>query len=70
MGKLVIEHLYKEYEKDKIVMVGDTLTDVKFARNAKIRVIGVAKNQKNKDILNKQADFVVDDVSFLESILE
>jgi HAD superfamily hydrolase (TIGR01549 family) len=57
-------------EKERVVMVGDTETDVKFARNAGIRVIGVAKGDVNKKILGGMADTVLSDVSELIGVIE
>ena len=56
-------------EKDEIIMVGDTETDVKFARNADIKVICIAKNEKNRARLLPLADAVVSNFSELYSIL-
>ncbi len=55
--------------KDEIVMVGDTLTDVKFARNGGIRVIGVAKTEEGRAFLAEQADVAVPDVSHVAAVL-
>lgn len=56
--------------KENAVMVGDTLTDVKFARNAGIAVIGLAKNAQNKSLLVPQADVVVEKISDLLSVFD
>lgn len=55
----------KEYSipLDDIVMVGDTMTDIKFARNAGIRVISVASSEVNRLRLEEHADVVVNDIS-------
>ncbi len=53
--------------KDSAVMVGDTATDVLLAKNAGIRMIGVAKGERNKQIL--QTDIVVDDISCIVDML-
>lgn len=55
---------------DQVVMVGDTMTDVQFARNARIRVIGVANNPESRALLAEHADLVLHDVSELLGILE
>lgn len=57
-------------EKDNIVMVGDTMTDVSFAKNAGIAVFGVAKTDKNKAVLSPFADAVIPNLSSLLDILE
>lgn len=53
---------------EKVVMVGDTLTDVKFAQNAGIKVIGLAKNEQNKKVLQDRADVIIGDLSELLEI--
>ena len=57
------------YTKDEIVMVGDTMTDVRFARNGGIRVIGVAKTEENRAYLAAEADAVVEDISHAAAVL-
>lgn len=51
--------------KDKILMVGDTLTDATFAKNAGFDYIGVAKTEENANLLKPFAKAVLKDVSFL-----
>lgn len=55
---------------DKAVMVGDTMTDVQFARNAGMNVICVGKDEKNRQRLVPYADFVVNDISCVYDIIE
>ena len=50
-------------QKNEVIMIGDTLNDVNFARNGGIQVGGVAKNSNNRKILEAKADFVMTDVS-------
>ncbi len=57
------------YTKDEIVMVGDTMTDIRFARNGGIRVIGVAKTEENRAYLASEADAVVEDISHVADVL-
>ena len=57
-------------EKDGVVMVGDTMTDMNFAKNAGIRVIGIAKSEGNRALLASCADAVINDPSQLFEILE
>ncbi len=59
-----------DIDKDKIVMVGDTMTDIQFARNAGISVIGVGASGKNRDKLSDCADAVVSDISYISSVLK
>ena len=56
-------------EKEDVVMVGDTMTDVKFAKNAGIYMIGLAKSEENKNILLSGADTVIDSLSNLADII-
>ena len=58
------------FEKDERVMVGDTLTDMNFAKNGGIKAIGVAKNERDKKIIEKGAAAVVNDVSYLAGALD
>lgn len=57
-------------EKDRAVMVGDTMTDVKFAKNAEISVLGLAKTDTNRVILEADADAVISKISDLIDIIE
>lgn len=59
-----------ETEKGSLLMVGDTETDVKFARNAGIKVICIAKSEKNKNKLLSLADAVVSNYTELFDIIE
>ena len=57
-------------DRSEVVMVGDTLTDTAFARNAGIKVIGVAKDDGNRQILARHAEAVIPDVSYILEVLE
>lgn len=56
-------------DKENIVMVGDTMTDVNFAKNAGITVIGVGSCEKNRERLLGKADFVIPDISHIFGII-
>lgn len=56
--------------KEQTVMVGDTMTDVKFAKNAGISIIAVAKNAENHAVLSPYADRVVSSIAELSGIIE
>lgn len=58
-----------KYNKEDVIMVGDTLTDVLFAKNGGIRCIGVAKSDANRMVLQGKADLVIKDVSQLLEVL-
>lgn len=55
--------------KEKIVMVGDTETDVRFAKNSGVSVICVGKAESLKR-LEKDADAVIPDISHLLKAIE
>lgn len=50
---------------DEIIMVGDTINDVNFAKNGNIKMIGVAKGEKNIQRFLKHTDVVLPDVSYI-----
>ncbi len=58
------------FSKSEVIMVGDTLTDVRFARNGGIKVIGVAKSDDNRRILEQEADVVIPDISYIFEVIE
>lgn len=67
----IYDFLAKEgLAKSEVIMVGDTLTDTVFAKNAEIKVIGVAKSDANKQILAEHADAVIPDISYIFEVLE
>ena len=43
----------------RTAMVGDTLTDMNFAKNSGVLAVGVAKNDRNRQILAPRADVVL-----------
>ena len=55
--------------KEEIVMVGDTMTDVRFARNGGIRVIAVNKTEAGRAFFAAEADAVAEDISGVADIL-
>ncbi|MBQ7348718.1 MAG: HAD-IA family hydrolase, partial [Clostridia bacterium] len=55
--------------KGQVVMVGDSLTDVNFAKNGGVKFVGVAKGEKNTAFLSAHADTVLPDISHLSSVL-
>ncbi len=52
------------------VMVGDTMTDIHFARNAGISVIGVGESPNNRERLTPYADAVIPNISYLFDVIE
>ncbi len=67
----MIYQLLNEYDlkKDEVCMVGDTLTDMSFAKNGGIRSVGLAKTEENKAILLKKTDTVIYDISYLKDVI-
>lgn len=56
-------------EKVHTVMVGDTMNDVRFAKNAGIQVVGVAAGEENRRLLTGHADLLVSSLSELPDVL-
>jgi phosphoglycolate phosphatase len=56
-------------EKERVIMVGDTMTDMRFAKNAGISAIGIAKNDLNKQVLAPHAAAVLPDPSGIVDLL-
>lgn len=67
----VINKLCADYgfDKSEVVMLGDTLTDMKFAKNGGIRGIGVSNIIENKVILFSATDTVLYDISWLFTVI-
>jgi HAD superfamily hydrolase (TIGR01549 family) len=57
-------------DKTKVIMVGDTMTDMNFAKNAGISVIGIAKSEGNRNILSPYAHALIDDPSYILELLD
>ena len=51
--------------RSQVVMVGDTLTDVSFAQNGGINMMGVSKSEANTAILKNKTPIVVPDISYV-----
>ncbi len=62
-----VEDICSRYNLPKcsLMMVGDTLVDAGFASNGRIAMVGVAKTQRNRDVLAPQCDYVIEDLSCL-----
>ena len=54
---------------DEIAVVGDTMTDILFAKNGNCVSIGVAKNSEDREALSKSADYVIRDISQINRVL-
>ena len=57
-------------EKDRVVMVGDTMTDMRFAKNAGIFSVGLARNEQNYAVLAPHAGAVISAMTQLTAALE
>ena len=56
-------------DKSELLMVGDTMTDVRFAKNAGIKVLAVGKKAESRDRLAPFADFVKPDISYIPEVI-
>lgn len=56
--------------KENVLMVGDTMTDIKFAKNAGVDVIAVGKTERMRKRLQPFADMVVTDISCILKEIE
>ncbi len=56
--------------KENILMVGDTVTDIKFARNVGIKVIAIVRDEKSKEVLTPLADGIIYDMSEILDMIE
>jgi phosphoglycolate phosphatase len=57
-------------EKDAVVMVGDTMTDMRFAQNAGIPAIGIACRSENRAVLEPHAYAVISAMTELKAKLK
>lgn len=65
-------YMFKEnfsLNEEEVLMVGDTLTDVKFARNSNIKVVGVLSGASRKEDLEGEADYILDSMKDIAKIL-
>lgn len=56
-------------DRSETLMVGDTFTDVNFANNSKISFVGLAKNQRNRQLLEERGATVISDMQELLGVL-
>lgn len=56
-------------KKGEVVMVGDTLTDMEFAKNAGMVAVGVAKEKRDGEVLRQMCDTVLYDISQIFTVL-
>lgn len=55
--------------KDEAIMVGDTAIDIKAAKDAGIKSVGVTYGFLGKDISKEEPDFLIDELSELPDLL-
>lgn len=55
---------------ENLIMVGDTMTDINFAKNAGMPVVILAKDEKSEASLSPYSNLVINDLSKLLDILE
>ncbi len=58
-----------ELDQERVVMVGDTMTDVRFAKNAGITAVSLAPTPEKKAMLASHTDIVIDAISELSELL-
>ena len=65
------EELCRRYALDKtrVVMVGDTMTDVRFAKNAGITSVALAPSPEKQAVLSPCADILISAISELPALL-
>lgn len=56
-------------KKENVIMVGDTMTDVRFAKNAGIMAVCVARNEKLTARLAPYADRVIEKIPDLDGVI-
>ena len=65
--------LMKKYSlsQDEILMVGDTLTDLNYAKAGGVDFLGLAKSRENASILSRNgAEYIIDDISKIFNLLD
>lgn len=55
---------------ERMAMVGDTAVDMRFAKNAGLLAIGLAKSEQNRQVLEPLADVVIGNTAQLIEVLE
>lgn len=57
------------FKPSEVIMVGDTLSDMLFAKNAGSTAVGIAGTYENRKILERKADFVIENPEELFSLI-
>ena len=58
-----------EKTKDTVVMVGDTMTDVRFAQNSGITAVALARSEQSRAVLAPHADAVITAMTDLKAAI-
>lgn len=67
----VIDEICKNYgfDRNEVLMIGDTMNDIVFAKNGGIGFIGVGKEEKNLQYLLTKTEIAFPDISYISGIL-
>lgn len=57
------------FKPSEVIMVGDTLNDMIFANNAGATAVGISADGRNRMILERRADYVIENISELLSLI-
>lgn len=58
------------FDRQDLVMVGDTLTDADFAKNSGIKCIGIVKTEQGKQLLDGKVTAMVEDIALITEVIE
>lgn len=69
---IIIELMeYFKCKNNEVIMIGDTITDITFARNANIKVVAVSSGADSEATLSlANPDMLIENVSQLENIID
>lgn len=65
-------YMFKEkfsLAEEAVLMVGDTLTDVRFARNSNIKMVGVLSGASSEEDLEGEVDYILDSMKDISKVL-
>ena len=58
------------FKPSEVIMVGDTVNDMQFAKNAGATAVGISADSGNRMILERKADYVIENISELFSFID
>ena len=70
LPQFYLDSIIKRFLPEDLVMVGDTLSDANFAKNAGIKCIGIVKTEQGKKLLDGNVTVMVEDISKITEIVE